>query len=82
MQTILIDQGLDLMLFGMGTVFSFLFLLVMATKAMSALVNRWLPDALVSDDSVESKALLTGSAVDPRVAKVIQAAIDRHRKSV
>lgn len=39
MQTTLIDQGLDLMLYGMGTVFVFLTILVFATSLMSRVVN-------------------------------------------
>ena len=55
MQTTLIDQGLDLMLFGMGSVFSFLLLLVLATRVMSLLVNRWLPEELVSGNVVRGR---------------------------
>ncbi len=44
MDALLISQGLDLLLYGMGTVFTFLTLLVGITSAMSALVNRIAPD--------------------------------------
>ena len=37
MDALLISQGLDLLLYGMGTVFTFLTLLVGITSAMSAL---------------------------------------------
>ncbi len=39
----LLEQGLELMLAGMGTVFVFLTLLVFATTGMSALVRRFEP---------------------------------------
>ena len=39
MEVTLIAQGLDLMLFGMGTVFTFLTLLVGVTHLMSATVE-------------------------------------------
>ena len=78
MEATLIDQGLDLMLFGMGTVFTFLTLLVGVTHLilMSILVNNLAPaepDASAGD--LDSAA----AAVDPRIAKVIQVAIDKHR---
>ena len=40
MQNTLVQQGIELMLFGMGTVFIFLALLVVVTTVMSALVER------------------------------------------
>jgi oxaloacetate decarboxylase gamma subunit len=79
MQTTLIDQGLDLMLFGMGSVFGFLLLLVLATRVMSLLVNRWLPEELVSGSVSEAGAGVQPSTIDPKIVKVIQSAIDRHR---
>ena len=79
MQTTLIDQGLDLMLFGMGSVFGFLLLLVLATRVMSLLVNRWLPEELVSGNVSEVGAGVQSSTIDPKIVKVIQSAIDRHR---
>ena len=43
MQTDLIGQGLELMLYGMGTVVVFLTLLVFTTSGMSLLVRRFIP---------------------------------------
>ena len=40
MDSTLISQGLDLMLYGMGTVFTFLTLLVGVTTLMSKTVNK------------------------------------------
>ena len=68
MQPSLIDQGLTLMLVGMGTVFVFLTILVAAMSLM-ALVVAWLtptvPETGASDDEVAA----------------ITAAIARHRKT-
>jgi oxaloacetate decarboxylase gamma subunit len=78
MDSTLISQGLDLMLYGMGTVFTFLTLLVGVTTLMSVVVNK----LVVEQPEI---ALSTGvtapvqSSVEPRIAKVIQAAIDQHR---
>lgn len=73
----LVAQGVDLMIYGMGTVFVFLTLLVVAVAALSAAVRRWLPEpasAASQPQPVES------APVDDRLRAVIQAAIDRHRK--
>ena len=71
----LIEQGLDLMLYGMGTVFIFLTLLVIVTTLMSSIVQRWLPD----DDFEIAPPPSTNFGVDERVAAVIQAALEKHR---
>lgn len=44
MQGDVLSAGVELMLVGMGTVFVFLTLLVLAMTAMSALIQRYLPD--------------------------------------
>lgn len=77
MEPTLITQGLDLLLYGMGTVFTFLTLLVGITAAMSGLVNRLVVEDIevATDGSAPSQA----GGVEPRIAKVIQAAIDQHR---
>ncbi len=69
----LINQGLELMLFGMGTVIVFLTLLVFATSAMSALMRRFAPEP----EPVPVAA--PGAANDPQLIAVITAAIKQHR---
>ena len=69
-------DGLNLMLYGMGTVFVFLALLVVCTNVMSALVLRFYPEALVEPSPVKSQKVH-----DPRIIAVIEAAIAEHRKS-
>jgi len=66
MQQTLLDQGLTLMLVGMGTVFVFLTMLVAGMSLMAAIVKRLTPIAAES------------AATDEEVA-VITAAIVRHR---
>ena len=65
MQATLIEQGVTLMLVGMGAVFVFLTALVAAMSMMAAIVRRLTPahDALVTDEEVAA----------------ITAAIARHR---
>ena len=67
MQQTLLDQGLTLMLVGMGTVFVFLTMLVAGMTLMAAIVRRLTP--VVADSA----------ATDEEVA-AITAAILRHRK--
>ncbi len=61
----LIDQGLTLMLAGMGTVFTFLTVLVFAMSMMSTIVKRL--QIVATDPSDEEVA-------------AISAAITRHRR--
>lgn len=78
METTLITQGLDLMLYGMGTVFAFLTLMVGITTLMSVVVNK----LVVEPEPAPAAPVLSSASaeVEPRIAKVIQAAIDQHRK--
>ena len=73
----LIQQGLDLMTFGMGTVFVFLAILVVATKLMSRTISRFFPESEEPEPAVVPVS--TNSPVDARTMKVIQAALDLHR---
>ncbi len=80
MQESIMQQGLDLMLFGMGTVFVFLTILVFATVLMSKLVTRFFPES--SDEplvNLASPSTPATSVVDPKVISVIQEAINQHR---
>ena len=74
MEDSLISQGLELMLFGMGTVVVFLTTLVFVTAAMSALVRRYLPPP--PEPTVSGPA-----ATDATLVAVISAAIHKHRSS-
>ena len=69
MDNTLLAQGLELMIAGMGTVFVFLSVLVVATTAMSALVRRFSAvPATVSETISEDEVA------------AISAAIARHRR--
>ena len=71
MQSQLLEQGFELMLAGMGTVFVFLTCLVAATTVMSVLVRRFSPVEAPAYDTV----------TDEEVA-AITAAITRHRRKL
>ena len=68
MQPTLLDQGLTLMLVGMGTVFVFLTLLVAGMSLMATIVKRFLPTPVEAGPSDEEIAVIT-------------AAISQHRKT-
>ncbi len=72
----LIDQGLELMLFGMGTVLVFLTLLVFATLLMSGLLARFAPPEPVA---VVQPGARPAPAIDDTLLAVITAAIHQHR---
>ena len=55
--------------------FIFLFLLVAVTVGMSKMVNHWYPEVEADAETVAEQ-----SPLDPRIASVIQIAIDRYRK--
>lgn len=69
-------DGLNLMLYGMGTVFVFLTLLVVCTSIMSALVTRFYPEPVT-----ESSAAKGSRSMDSKTIAIIEAAIAEHRKS-
>ena len=79
MDSLLISQGLDLMLYGMGTVFTFLTLLVGLTGLMSSAVMSFSPEEPVETEV--STHQIHSAIVDKKIVKVIQAAIDQHRGS-
>jgi len=68
MQTTLLDQGITLMLVGMGTVFVFLTMLVAGMSLMAGMVKRL------------TRVSAAASVSDLDVA-VITAAIAQHRKT-
>lgn len=67
MESDLLEQGLELMLAGMGTVFVFLTSLVFATTAMSALVARFLPEETAFEGvTAEEVAAITAAIAEHR----------------
>lgn len=78
----LLQQGLDLMLFGMLTVVLFLSLLVLATSALSALIRRFGPPVAVpAPAAVPQRASGSAQGPSPAVVAAITAAIARHRQA-
>lgn len=79
MQETLVQQGLDITMFGMGIVFTFLLVLVICTTIMSRVITRFFPEAEPVIASGSSGAASAGPANDERLRKIIKAAIEQHR---
>lgn len=83
MQTTLFEQALDLLVFGMGTVFIFLAILVIAINLMSRFVSTFFPEAIPLDIPGIQTAPSTDSFnkdIDNTTLAAIQAAIHQHRE--
>ena len=77
MEATLVQQGLELMLFGMATVFCFLALLVLLTLFMSMLIRHFSPSETNTRDGTEP--LDSDTAIDSAVLVAISAAIHQFR---
>lgn len=76
----LINEGLNLMLFGMGFVFVFLTLLVFATGLMSHLVTRYIPEpAPAAPRASRSKVIPVSATDDKQLIAVISSAVKKYR---
>ena len=74
----LVTQALDLVLYGMGTVFVFLTVLVAMTMLMSLIVGgvgSSMDKGMVGVDDLNT------DKVDPKLVAAISAAVKRHRHS-
>ena len=78
MQATLLEQALDLLIFGMGTVFVFLTLLVFAVNLMSRFIQTFFPEPVIEEAPVATRKTAS-DAIDPTTLAVIQAAIRQHR---
>ena len=78
MQQDIVSQGVELMLFGMGTVVIFLALLVVATTAMSGFVSRFFPEA-AQPATAPAKAAPAKASPEGEVIAAISAAVHQHR---
>ena len=83
MQGGMMAQAVELMVYGMGTVFVFLGLLVLAISLMSGLMNRYFPQPEPPPLAARqhSPGETVGAELDPGVVAVITAAIRRHRNT-
>lgn len=70
-ETELFGRGVELMLVGMGTVFTFLTLLVLSTSLMTAAVRRFLPEKLPAGEGAP--------APEGEMLAVVSAAVTAYR---
>ena len=70
-------EGVQLMLIGMGTVFVFLTLLVVAVRTMSALILMYFPPVPIQTN----KAVVNAEGVPRAHVADVAAAIEKHRGS-
>ena len=76
----LFSQALDLVFYGMGTVFVFLSVLVLMTMVMSALLsNKESSNGRLASQGIGAGS--EGQSVDPKLIAAISAAVKRHRHS-
>lgn len=83
MQETLIDQGLNLMLYGMGTVFVFLTILVFATGMMSRIVARFSSeanDSALPEPTRQTVIQHTDSTIPETHRRAIEKAIALYRQ--
>ena len=76
----LISEGSSLMLFGMGFVFLFLTLLVLATGLMSNIINRFFQEPVSGSAPHSMHPATTKPADDLELVAAISAAIKMHRR--
>lgn len=74
----LLSQGVELLIYGMGTVVLFLALLVFATRLMSGIVGRYFPEAEPESAAAPTIPVARSTAA-PDVVAAISAALHRHR---
>lgn len=76
--TELMSSGIELMFVGMGIVFLFLAMLVVAINAMSSLIQRYLPEEPAMSISVP---VAQNTATDKSYIAAITAAVHQYRSS-
>jgi oxaloacetate decarboxylase gamma subunit len=84
MQGSIVTQGVELMLFGMGTVLAFLTLLVLAIFLMSWVLQRYFPMPETDSEANRLRSAVGAPATafaagDSTLVAVISAALHQHR---
>ncbi|MCG6542339.1 OadG family protein [Pseudomonas sp. KSR10] len=73
----LLLEGVELMLFGLGSVFIFLVLLIVCIRLMSFLISRF--DSAPTTQPASIKSAAVTAEMDADLLAAIQAAIHQHR---
>ena len=75
----LLAEGIELMVFGMGTVFVFLAVLIVVTVTMSTIVQKFFPDAPEPTMANTPRPAVQPVADDAQILAVITAAVHKFR---
>ena len=78
MQGDILNESIQLLIYGMGTVFIFLFILILATTAMSRLIARYAPEPAPVVPA--KRQVKTVQSVDPDVLQAIGLAVQEYRR--
>lgn len=73
----LLLEGVELMLFGLGSVFTFLVLLILCIRLMAFVIGRL--DAAPVAQPASTKPVTAAADMDADLLEAIQAAIHQHR---
>lgn len=79
MQSTLLEQALELLVFGMGTVFVFLIMLVIAVNLMSRFIQTFFPEPIVPETHPLFTEHKNDDLPNSHTLAAIQAAIHQHR---
>ncbi len=79
MQSTLLEQALELLVFGMGTVFVFLIMLVIAVNLMSRFIETFFPEPATPEQHPPFAEHKNDDLPNPHTIAAIQAAIHQHR---
>lgn len=77
METNLVIEGIKFMFLGMGTVFSFLVIMILFMNAMSFVIHKFFPEPQASADVSTTSA---PKQDNKKIVAAITAAIKYHRK--
>ena len=77
METNLVIEGLKFMGLGMGTVFTFLIIMIVLMNVMSIIIHKFFPEPKQNEESSKGT---NGANDKTKVAAAITAAIKHHRQ--
>jgi oxaloacetate decarboxylase gamma subunit len=77
METNLVIEGLKFMGLGMGTVFTFLIIMIVLMNVMSIIIHKFFPEPKKNEESSKGTS---GANDKTKVAAAITAAIKHHRQ--
>ena len=76
METNLVMEGVKFMFLGMGTVFTFLVIMIGAVNLMSFIIHKFFPEPHAADETVSG----TTQQDNKKIVAAITAAIAHHRQ--